>query len=155
MRYKETNGILDLAAADPTTGGKPDVFLIEHNARPSTRMGSTSMGFDFFRRLRIASVLLSVPFSCHAQYWCELVIIPIHRKNIAVPDDFFEQVIERLPEIAPYMSRAERITWAKVVSGSGTGFIGYFMMYSRSSRMHLLDIGGHIREVSQKVLDGV
>ncbi|TPX20297.1 hypothetical protein DIZ76_016185 [Coccidioides immitis] len=167
MRYKETNGVLDLADADSTTESKPDVFLIEVNARPpglqSVFATTYTYGVDycalqFLRALEDGERFkaLSKSFSCQAQYWCELVMIPIHREKIVVPDDFCEKVIEQLPEIGPYMSRAECIVSAKVVSPvGGTGFIGYFLLYSRTSRRHLLEMGGRIKEVSKKILDGI
>ncbi|EFR02828.1 hypothetical protein MGYG_05828 [Nannizzia gypsea CBS 118893] len=168
MRYKETDGILDLAdAADSAiTESKPvDVFLLEVNVRPpglqsvfatTYTYGVDFYGLQFLRALedRERSMALSKPFTCHAQYWCAIVMIPIHRENIIVPDDLCDRVIEHLPEITRYLSRAERITCAKVVSPvGGTGFIGYFLLYSRTSRRHLLEMSDRVRVISQKILD--
>ncbi|KDB20057.1 hypothetical protein H109_07974 [Trichophyton interdigitale MR816] len=167
MRYIQTDGILDLADAAPSTAekAKPDVFLIEVNARPpglqcvfatTYTYGVDFYGLQFLRALedRERFMALSRAFSCHAQYWCAIVMIPIHRPNIIVPNDLCERVIEQLPEITPHMSRAERITWTEVVSPvGGTGFIGYFLLYSRTSRRHLLEVGGRVREISQRILD--
>ncbi|KAM5446300.1 hypothetical protein MaudCBS49596_006709 [Microsporum audouinii] len=168
MRYKETDGILDLTDTAGSTKKESkavDVFLLEVNVRPpglhcvfatTYTYGVDFYGLQLLRALedRERFMALSKPFSCHAQYWCAIVMIPIHRENIIVPDDLCDRVIEQLPEITPYVSRAERITWAKVVSPvGGTGFIGYFLLYSRTSRRHLLEMGDRVREVSQKILD--
>ncbi|KAM5433158.1 hypothetical protein MferCBS31731_007155 [Microsporum ferrugineum] len=166
MRYREIDGILELADTEVTTG-EVDVFLIEVNARPPGLQSVFATAYTYgvdFGALQLLRALedgerfkaLSKPFSCHAQYCYEIVMIPVHRENIAVPDDFCEMVTERLPEIVPYVARAERITWVKVVSPvGGTGFIAYFLLYSRTDRRQLLRMGSRIQEVSRGVLDGI
>ncbi|GBF62883.1 fumipyrrole biosynthesis protein C [Trichophyton mentagrophytes] len=83
MRYIQTDGILDLADAAPSTAekAKPDVFLIEVNARPpglqcvfatTYTYGVDFYGLQFLRAPedRERFMALSRAFSCHAQYWC-------------------------------------------------------------------------------------
>lgn len=169
MRYRETDGFLDLVDDDSNSGiaesRLPNVFLIEVNARPpglqSVFATTYTYGVDYCGLQYLLAVgdrerfaALAKPFSCHYQYWCEIVFVPTHRENITVPDDFCEQVLRRLPDIAPHVSRAETTTWFKVVSPvGGTGFIGYFLLYSRIGRRHVLEMGDRIKDVSRKILD--
>lgn len=168
MSYKETDGILDLADASTTAKSRPDVFLIEVNARPpgldcafSTlyTYGVDFCALQFLRALgdRERFTALSEPFSCLAQYWCGNCQVPMHREKILVPDDFLEKVNQQLPEIAAHVSRAELFTQpGNVVSPQGgSGFIAYFLLYSRTSRRHVLEMCDRVQKVSKKVLDDI
>lgn len=78
----------------------------------------------------------------------------MHRESIRVPDDFCDRVLRQLPDIAPHVTRAERTALKKVVSPvGGTGFVAYFLIWSRASRREVLDIGERMQEVSRRVLD--
>lgn len=166
MCYKTTDGILDLMDVATAPEGETDVFLIEVNARPpglqSVWATAYTYGVDYVALQLLRALedgerlkILSTPFACQAQYCCAIVSIPVHREKIVVPVDFCERVINRLPEIASHVSRAECLASGKTVSPiGGTGFIGYFLIYSKTSRRRVLEMGGRIREVSKIILDG-
>ncbi len=168
MSYKETDGILDLADANTTAKGRPDIFLIEVNARPpgldcafSTlhTYGVDLCALHFLRALgdRDCFAALSKPFSCFAQYWCGNCQVPMHRESILVPDDFFERVYQQLPEIVPHVSRAELFVQPETLVSprGGCGFIAYFLLYSRTSRRHVLEMSDRVQKVSKKILDSI
>ncbi|KAK2879509.1 hypothetical protein FQN49_000811 [Arthroderma sp. PD_2] len=172
MRYKTTNGVVDLehinsglTAEEPCQ--QPKVFLIEVNPRPpgpqcvySTTFtyGVDYFGLQWLRALddgeRFAA--LCHPFTPDVRYCSADVNIPIHRKNIHIPRGYCDEMLRRLPEIAPYVFKTECFTPGKTVSPIGnTGFIAYFLVYSRASRRHLLEMSDHIKKVSRNYLDGV
>ncbi|KAJ5173827.1 glutathione synthetase ATP-binding domain-like protein [Penicillium coprophilum] len=167
MRYQETDGFVELTHTGSTASCKPEVVLIEVNARPPGLQAVFAVAYTFgvdYSALQILRALddherfaaLAQPFSSHNQYNCEIFFVPVHRENIRVPDDFCERVLQQLPEIAPYVTRAERTALKKVVSPvGGTGFIAYFLIWSRTSRKEILDIGERIQDVARIVLDGV
>ncbi|PLB55688.1 glutathione synthetase ATP-binding domain-like protein [Aspergillus steynii IBT 23096] len=167
MRYRETDGAVELVHAASSTSDPPEVVLIEVNARPPGLQAVFAVTYTFgvdYSGLQILRALddrerftaLAQPFACDAQYHCEIFFVPVHRDNIVVPDDFCEQVLHQLPSIAPHVTRAERTALKKVVSPvGGTGFIAYFLIWSRASRKEVLETGERIREVSRRVLDDV
>lgn len=177
MTYQDArgDGILDLAMS--TEGGattvqtsQPDAFLIELNVRPPGTGGTWStlytygvdMGaLQFLRALddRERFEALSKPFSFSTignggdtQYWTAHCMVPIHHENIRVPDDFFEKVYQALPEIVPHVSRAELYSQSGTVVSPGER-IGYFLLYSRTSRRHVLEMYHRAVGVCKKVLD--
>ena len=166
MQYRESNGILDLGRKQFGTRGQAYVFLIEVNARPPGLQAVAGIDYTYgvdYGALQLLRALgdrerfaaLSKPFTFHAQYECAILFIPVHRENIRVPQDFCAQVIQRLPEIAPHVSRAECTAFKRVVSPvGGTGFIGYFLIRSRTSRSHVLEMSRRVEDISKQVLDG-
>lgn len=170
MSYKEIDGILDLmdTDADRTAKGGPSIFLIEVNTRPpgldcvfSTlhTYGVDLCALHFLRALgdRDCFAALSQPFSCFAQYWCGNCQVPIHRKSIFVPGDFFERVYQRLPGIAPHVSRAELFVQPETLVSprGGCGFVAYFLLHSRTSRRHVLEMSDRVQRVSKEILDSI
>ncbi|KAI1841259.1 hypothetical protein JX266_012571 [Neoarthrinium moseri] len=166
MCYKEIDGVLDLVDSGAPMEGQPDAFLIEVNARPpglacvfSTlyTYGVDFCGLQFLQALgdRERYAALSKPFANLAQYGCGNCKIPVHRENILVPDGFFEKLFKILPDVAPHVSRAELLRQpGDIVSPSGgAGFIGYVLLYSRTSRRHVLEMSDRIRQVSKQILD--
>ncbi|CRL21832.1 ATP-grasp fold [Penicillium camemberti] len=167
MRYQETDGGIELVHTGLNASCQPEVVLIEVNARPPGLQAVFAVAYTFgvdYSGLQILRALddrecfaaLAQPFTSHSQYHCEIFFIPVHRENIRVPENFCEQVLQQLPEIAPQVTRAEKTALKKVVSPvGGTGFIAYFLIWSRTSRKEVLDIGERIQEVSRRVLDAV
>lgn len=159
----------------------PDAFLIEVNARsPGTGgtwatiftygvdMGALQFLHAVNDRARFAA--LAHPFSttqppCSlvaqpgggggAQYWGAHCMIPIHRPKLWVPHDFFEKMYQDLPEVVPYVTRAEMYATPGTVVAltGGIGWIGYLLVYSRESRRHALEMYYRLAEVAKKVLD--
>ncbi|KAF2462906.1 uncharacterized protein BDR25DRAFT_308066 [Lindgomyces ingoldianus] len=180
MKYQDTrnDGIIDL---DPDPGitanprVKADVFLIEMNVRPPGTGGTWATLFaygvdqgalHFLRGIddgeRFAA--LSQPYAFPsgspgdgggAQYWSAQCMVPIHRDNIRVPDDLWERVYQALPEVEPYVSRAEMYAEPGTIvsTNRGVGWIGYVLLFSRKSRRHLLEIYHQLSKTCIKVLD--
>ncbi|KAK8129166.1 hypothetical protein PG999_001546 [Apiospora kogelbergensis] len=171
-QYKRIGSVLDLA--EVIGGGKepahqPWTFLIEVNARPPGLdcVFSTldTYGVDMCALHYLAALgvdererfaALSIPFSHGAQYWCGNSQVPIHRDNIFVPFGFIDEVLKRLPDVAPHVSRAELFTQpgAVISPRGGAGFVAYFMLFSRKGRKHVLEMSLHVQEVAKDVLDG-
>ncbi|KAL2017250.1 hypothetical protein VTK56DRAFT_2362 [Thermocarpiscus australiensis] len=170
-----SGGIEDGATPGTVPVYQPDAFLIELNVRPPGTGGTWAAMYTYgvdMGALQLLRALedcerfeaLSKPFAFPssapgggggAQHWTAHCMVPIHRDRIRVPDDFFEKVYEALPEIVPHVSRAEFYAQpGTVVSPCGaTGWIAYFLLYSRASRRHVLEMYHRVAEVSRRVLD--
>ncbi|KAK8011570.1 hypothetical protein PG990_010535 [Apiospora arundinis] len=171
-QYKEMDGVLDLAEVIGEGKGpdhQPWSFLIEVNARPPGLdcVFSTldTYGVDMCALHYLAALgadererfaALSTPFSRGAQYWCGNSQVPIHRDNILVPIGFLDEVLQRLPDVAPHVSRAELFTQpgTTISPRGGAGFVAYFMLFSRKNRKHVLEMSLRVQEVAKDVLDG-
>jgi biotin carboxylase len=181
LRYQDTygDGILDLAldvSGAPGPNHTPSVFLVEVNARPPGTGGTWATLFaygvdqgalHFLRAVndRERFVVLSQPYSFPegssgdgggAQFWSAQCLIPIHCDNILVPDDLWERVYKALPEVEPYVNRAEMYAHVGTVVSTqrSIGWIGYVLLYSRISRRHLLDMYHQLVVACVDILDG-
>jgi len=135
MRYKKTNGIVDLDHIDAGSTAaenrrQPEVFLLEVNPRPagpqSIYATAYTYGVDFFglQWLRVLDdgerfAALCHSFTCYAQYCSSILMIPIQRENIRVPEGYCDEMLRRLPEVAPYVFRTECFTPGKTISPVG------------------------------------
>ncbi|KAF2241166.1 hypothetical protein BU26DRAFT_586322 [Trematosphaeria pertusa] len=180
MKYQDTrgDGILDLDLGPCVAAnrrGKADVFLVEINVRPPGTGGTWATLFaygvdqgalHFLRALddgeRFAA--LSQPYAFPsgsagggggAQYWTAQCLVPIHRDNIRVPDDLWERVYRALPDVEPYVVRAEMYAEPGTIVSirRSVGWIGYVLLYSRTSRRHVLEMYHWLAEACIKVLD--
>lgn len=172
MRYRKTNGVFDLDHIDASSTAaehrrQPEVFLLEVNPRPagpqSVYATAYTYGVDFYglQWLRVLDdgerfAALCQPYTCYAQYCSSILMIPIHRENIHVPESYCDDMLRRLPEVALNVFRTECFTPGKTVSPvGGAGFIAYFLVYSSTSRRNLLEMCDSIKKVSRSLLDGV
>ncbi|KAK0725127.1 hypothetical protein B0H67DRAFT_480312 [Lasiosphaeris hirsuta] len=170
MRYGEINGIQDLVHGEAEGGpkkGPPGVFLVEVNARPpgfdATWATLHTYGVDMGALQFLCALgdrerykALSQPFSEPAhQFWCGNRQVPMHRENMYVPPDFFERVFAELPEIVSYLVRAEFFAepGSTVSPRAGSGFVAFFILFSRKSRMHVVEMCDRVLRVSINVLD--
>ncbi|TPX16917.1 uncharacterized protein E0L32_003479 [Thyridium curvatum] len=165
--YRELDGIEDLAAVEGPKG-QPEVVLIEVNARPPGfdpvwatlhTYGVDLCALQFLQALgdRERYRAMSKPFAGPPhQFWCGDRQIPMHRDSIYMPPDFFERVFGMLPEVKPYVLAAEfKVEPGSTVSPrAGSGFVAYFLLCSRTSRRHLLEMCDSVFRASLKVLDG-
>lgn len=180
MKYRTINGdrLVDLHP-DPDVAanrnGKASAFLIEANIRPPGTGGTWATLFTYGVDLgalhflcaledRERFVALSRPYEFSAgspgngggaQYWTAQCLVPLHRDNIRVPDDLWERVYQAAPELEPYVTRAEMYTEpGKVVSRNrGVLWIGYVLLFSRTSRRHVLEMYHQLAKTCIKVLD--
>ncbi|KAI8932962.1 hypothetical protein NX059_010431 [Plenodomus lindquistii] len=178
MRYQNIHddGILDLTAIETDVGvEKPEVFLIEVNVRPPGAGGTWATRYTYGIDLGSLQLLRSIgdrerfemlcnPFCFTpdspgggggAQCWTAHSMIPIHREKVLVPENLFEKLYSILPEILPYVSRAEMYAQpGTIVSPSGgIGWIGYLLLRSRTSRRHVLEMYHRVVKAAEKCLD--
>ncbi|KAL6365732.1 hypothetical protein LRP88_01733 [Fusarium phalaenopsidis] len=176
MQYEDAqgNGIMDLVTKDSSPNHGPNAFLIEANVRPAGIAGSQAtmstygVDFDGLHLLRAAGdrerfEALSKPFlfpddaggGGGAQFWAARGLIPVHREDILVPDNFFQRVFEKVPDVAPYTYRAEldKKPGTVVSPRGGVGLLAHCLLYSRTSRRHVLDMYHRVAAAAQEVLD--
>ncbi|KAF4770132.1 hypothetical protein HAV15_011454 [Penicillium sp. str.  len=183
MHYRDVDGQggLDLVADDAASQAgakpKPDVFLIEVNVRPPGTGGTWATLYTYGVDLGALQFLravgdqerfrsLSAPFVFSrsnpgggdgAQWWTAhcMVPIPTHRAQIRIPEDFFDKLFEALPEVRPYVTRAEMYSapGSVVSTTAGIGWIAYVLVGTRMSRAHALGVYRQIAETSKKILD--
>lgn len=132
MKYQDNygDGIQDLEVSqgvDYRGSGYANVFFVEVNVRPPGTGGTCATLFaygvdldaiHFLHALNNGEHLaaMSQPYAFQsgspgdgggAQYWTAQCLVPMHRDNILVPDDLWERVFQELPEVKPYVTRAE------------------------------------------------
>jgi biotin carboxylase len=167
MCYRKTGGIVDLEPDDANSQVKhPEVFLVEINPRPAGfdnvygTMYTYGVDFNALHMLRALDdgerfAALSHSFTYDAQYHSCHLRVPIHRENLYVPEDYCVEVLKRLPEVAPYVSRTECFKGGRTVGRvGGAGHIGSFLFHSKLSRRNLLEMSQRIKTVSKELLDG-
>lgn len=166
--YTVTDGVFDLVnRATQASTAQPRVFLIEVNVRPPGLDCAYSTlytcGVDLCALHLLRAVqdgqrfkVLSKPFACHAQYWCGNCQIPVDRQEIVVPEDFCQKLLLRAPEVAPFVSRTEMFKHPGTVVSPvhGVEFLAYFLVYSRESRRHVLQMYQRLLDVAKMELDG-
>ncbi|KAF1934742.1 hypothetical protein EJ02DRAFT_416813 [Clathrospora elynae] len=180
MEYRDTHGcgIVDLELKPDYAFdrcGEAHASLVEINVRPPGTGGTWATLFaygvdqgalHFLRALddRERFVAMSQPYSFPSgspgdgggtQYWGAQCLLPIHRDAIRVPDDLWERVYQALPDVEPYVTRAEMYaeTGTVVSPNRSVGWIGNVLLYSRTSRRHLLDMYYRLAETCIKILD--
>lgn len=164
--YRREDGVFDLQDAETTAPGSASVFLIEVNARPpgldcafSTlyTCGVDLCGLHLLRAVEDYTRYQAIaqPFQCYAQYWCGNCQIPVDREEIVVPEDFCQKILERVPDIAPFVPRAEMFKHPGTVVSPvhGVEFLAYFLVFSRKSRKQVLKMYERLLEVAREILD--
>lgn len=171
-----SDGIVDLAPRKSNKCAKePSVFIIEVNVRTPGAGGTWATRYTYGVDLGALQLLrsigdrdrfqrLSKPFSFAstspgggggAQCWTAHSMIPIHRENILVPEDLFERLYRILPDIEHHVFRAELYAQpGTIVSPSGgVGWIGYLLLFSMTSRRHVLEMYHRVAEAAKMCLD--
>lgn len=166
--YREVDGVFDMYDRDTQVAvGQPRVFLIEVNVRPPGLDCAYSTlytcGVDLCALHLLCAVkdglrfeALSEPFACYAQYWCGNCQIPVDRQEIMVPEDFCQKLLDRAPEVAPFVSRTEMFKHPGTIVSPihGVEFLAYYLVYSRTSRRHVLQMYQRLLEVAKLELEG-
>lgn len=161
MEYRTENGITELARRKKPPQSDPSAWLIEINTRPPGIQASDAVqstyGIDYWGvRLLFAlndierAKALSQPFQNGPQYWCEMVFIPIERGGVFDSDDVCVDLIKKCPDLAAHISKSWCF-WKRGDSvpdpSSGLNlWIAYYVVFSRTSRAHLLTVAHSIRE---------
>ncbi|KAL3448488.1 ATP-grasp domain-containing protein [Aspergillus insuetus] len=162
------NPIIDLIPCSTPVNEKPSAWLIEINPRPpgiqETAAVESTYGIDYWG-IGLLSALrdharlrsLSHPFLQGPQYWSEMVFIPVTRGGIFDSDDVCADLIERRPDLGKHVSRSFCfLKRGDIVVGPEegvTGWVAYFVVFSRVSRAELLRLSREIRaEVSIRVV---
>lgn len=178
MAYQDVgeNGLLDLVSTG-RSNGQTDAYLIEVNARWPGAGGNGATLLTYGVDLGALSLLraiddkrrfaaLSQPYAYAsdspgdgdgAQWWTAHSMIPVHREKLWIPEDFFDRLYQALPQIVPYVQKAE--LYAKpgtVVSPvGGTGWVGYVLLCSRKSRRHVVEMYHVVAATAKEILDQV
>jgi biotin carboxylase len=161
------NGIVDLyprstsAAAAAAAAEPPSAWLIEINPRPpgiqETAAVEATYGIDYWGISLVAALrdherlrMLAQPFRQGAQYWCEMVFVPVTNGGIFDSDDVCVELMQRRPDLAAHIStsfcflkRGDKVTAFE--EAGVTLWVAYFVVFSRASREHLLELTATVR----------
>jgi biotin carboxylase len=154
------NPIIDLIPRSTPRNEKPSAWLIEINPRPpgiqETAAVQSTYGIDYWG-IGLLSALrdharlrsLSQPFLQGPQYWSEMVFIPVTCGGIFDSDDVCADLIEGRPDLGKHVSRSFCfLKRGDIVVGPEegiTGWVAYFVVFSRVSRAELLRLSREIR----------
>jgi hypothetical protein len=160
MKYSTKYNVLDLNESPVPARGAPSTWLIEINPRPPGIQESAAVthtyGIDYwgiallfpleeYERIK----QLSYPFVQGPQYWCEMVFIPTYKGGIFKSDDVCKELFERHPSLEAnvsscycFLKKGQQVTDPKVGLHP---WVGYFVVFSRASRRHLLELSDFIR----------
>ncbi|KAM5438482.1 hypothetical protein MferCBS31731_005059 [Microsporum ferrugineum] len=166
MNYAKVNGILDLECCPTLLSAsngapQPSAWLIEINPRPpgiqSFQATAITYGVDYIGLSLLLAVgdrerarILAQPFLQRHQYWSQILFIPTPKGGKFDSDDVCAELKERCPDLVPYISisfcywkRGDTIP-DPLVSGQLT-WIAYYLVNSRVSRRHLLEVCQKVR----------
>lgn len=144
---------------------KPEVVLMEINARPPGLLGAFATGHtygvDYYGLHLLLAIqdfdrfkVLCEPFTCGAQYWCEIVCIPVARDFSRVPDDPWGEVFKRHPDIIEHVSKYCCFHRGRPVRLPAKPlWMGYALVYSRTSQHEVMKVGQFLREAFDNVLN--
>lgn len=161
MEYKTTNNILDLNKRAVPAKGPPSVWLIEVNPRPPGFQALDSVlhtwGVDYCGLALLFAVndkqrvgQLSHPWAQGAQYWCEIVCIPVENGGVYESGDVCSELFERRPDLAASVAGSRCfLEKGNRVKGPAEGinaWVAFFNVFSRESRSRLLEIAECVRQ---------
>jgi hypothetical protein len=162
MEYSLSNdGTVDLAPRKMASGiPPPSCWLIEINPRTPGIQAidavAATYGIDYYGVAILFALgdkqracALSIPFAQGHQYWCEMVFIPADKGGVFASDEVCEELLSRLPYLQEHVSksvclfqRGDRVPSPKE---GQLPWVAYFIVFSRLSRKHLLNVSGVIR----------
>ncbi|KAK2761660.1 Carnosine synthase 1 [Arachnomyces sp. PD_36] len=165
FRKDETSGLVDLGPKKATPIERPTAWLIEINPRPpgvqALLASAYTYGVDyigislcFALQRKEAAKALSVPFNYErvgngAQYWCEVVFIPVVKGGIFESDNVCAELQERRPDLAKYVSKShcffQRGDTVTDPSSGLLNWIAYYLVFSLESRAHVLKVAASVR----------
>lgn len=159
MEYAMKDGVFDLVERSVPVKEAPSAWLIEVNPRPPGIQESSAVkftyGIDYFglgllfaldEKDRVKQ--LAHPFEQGAQYWCEMVFIPVEQGGVFESGDVCAELFERRPDLADHVSECFCFLKKGATLSMNEGvnaWVAYFIVYSRESRAHVLELGETIR----------
>ncbi|CEJ92604.1 hypothetical protein VHEMI08245 [[Torrubiella] hemipterigena] len=163
--YRKHGRVLDLQDTGEIPKQPVSIFLIEVNVRPPgldcafATLYTCGVDLCALHLLRAVEDFtryqaIAQPFQCHSQYWCGNCQIPVGEDEIIVPEDFCQEILKRVPDIAPFVSRAEMFKHPGTVVSPvhGVEFLAYFLVFSRESRKQVLEWYERLLEVARYIL---
>lgn len=166
MHYAKRNGILDLEYQKTSSAAlsevvPPTAWLIEINPRPpgiqSFQATAITYGIDYIGLSLLLAVrdrqrarILAQPFAQRHQYWSQILFIPTPKGGRFDSDDVCAELEKRCPDLAPHIS-VSFCHWKRgddIPDPLKTGqltWIAYYLVNSRVSRRHLLEVCQRIR----------
>ncbi|KAG9240629.1 hypothetical protein BJ878DRAFT_525146 [Calycina marina] len=168
----ETSGLLDLKLKKLKLNASPSAWLIEINPRPpgvqallaSTRtygIDYTGVSLCFAIQDKDAAKALSVPFQYSrvgngAQYWCEIVFIPVIHGGIFESGDVCADLCKRRPDLAAHISQShcflQKGDSVKDPSSGLLNWIAYYLVFSHESRAQVLKLADSVRSETRFVV---
>lgn len=160
MEYATKNNVVDLFERSSPSKEAPSAWLIEVNPRPPGVQALTAVKHTYGVEYSGIGLLFAVndlprvrqllhSFQQGAQYWCEMVFIPVDKGGVYESGNVCEELCERRPDLADHFSefhcflkRGDRV--ADPVTGMHA-WVAYFNVFSRESRAHLLEIAECVR----------
>jgi hypothetical protein len=161
MEYQVNDTLLDLNTRSVPAKEVPSAWLIEINPRPPGIQASDAIkhtyGIDYWGlgllfaledKTRVRH--LSCPFAQGAQYWSEMVFIPVEKGGIYDAGDACVELFERHSWLSDhvswyhcFLSRGDHV----VDPSKGiNSWVAHFNVFSRVSRVHVLEIADFVRK---------
>lgn len=167
MEYTKVNGILDLTSRPSSSSSSsqssvPSAWLIEINPRPpgiqSCEATAVTYGVDYVGLSLLLAVgdrarakILAQPFVQRHQYWSQILCIPTPKGGSFDSDDVCAELMERVPELVAHIS-VSFCFWKRgdiipdPLESGQLSWIAYYLVNSRVSRRHLLEVCEKIRD---------
>lgn len=161
MEYATQNNVLDLFERETPAKRAPAVWLIEINPRPPAIQVSQAVehtyGIDYFGLSLVFAIddkqrarQLSHPFAQGAQYWCEIIFIPVEKGGVYQSGDVCAELFERRPDLAQSVSKCfcflkKGVKVADPYEEGIGSWVAYFNVFSRESRLHVLEIAEEVK----------
>lgn len=162
MEYQSRDGVLDLYYVSGSSNYKEaSSWLIEINPRPpgiqETDAVERTYGIDyvgvalaFSLNDRELALAMSQPFFHGAQYWCEIIFVPVDRGGVFASENICEELMARRPDLTPYISKSycffDKGDLVPAPSSGTNAWVAYFIAFSRVGRKHLIEVSETIRK---------
>lgn len=145
----------------------PSSWLIEINPRPpgiqETAAVESTYGVDYWGVALLGAVhdyqrmrALAQPFRQGPQYWSEIVFIPVSTGGTFDSDDVCEDLKKRRPDLANHISKCfcffKRGDPVQAPETGITSWVAYYIVFSRTSRRHLLELTAAVRRETQFII---
>jgi biotin carboxylase len=168
----EISGLVDLKLKKSKLNANPSAWLIEINPRPpgvqALLASARTYGIDYIGislcfaiQDKEAAKALSIPFQYDrvgngAQYWCEIVFIPVIKGGIFGSGDVCTDLRERCPVLAAHISKSHCfLQKGDIVNDPSSGllnWIAYYLVFSHESRAHVLKLADSVRKETRFVV---